>query len=153
MSDATVLERFIEARPLCVMTRCILGHLMTDDLDAVFAQCRQRQYEVDIKFSALAVSVADVALNFCANFNQAYKKHKEQLAASVVAYYGKHPRVLGDLRCLPRDFVYISRAGSSVAVGYSSPGTGSNPGGVSEQSVPIGPPWQGLGSYVLSAGE
>src|SRR5205085_5779351 len=44
-------------------------------------------------FSALAVSVADVALNFCANFNQAYKKHKNELAASVVAYYGKLNRV------------------------------------------------------------
>jgi hypothetical protein len=66
---------------------------MTEDLDCVFAQCRQRQYEGDIKFSALAVSVADVALSFCENFNQAYKKHKEELAASVVAYYGKLNRV------------------------------------------------------------
>jgi len=93
MNDSKLMERFIESRPLCVMTRCILGHVMADDLDDVFAQCRQRQYEGDIKFSALAVSVADVALNFCKNFNQAYKKHQEQLAASAVAYYGKLNRV------------------------------------------------------------
>jgi len=93
MNGSKVMERFVESRPLCVMTRCILGHLMTDDLDGVFAQCRQRQYQGDIKFSALAASVADVALNFCENFNQAYKKHKEELAASVVAYYGKLNRV------------------------------------------------------------
>jgi len=93
MKNSKVMERFVESRPLCVMTRCILGHLMTEDLDGVFAQCRRRQYEGDIKFSALAVSVADVALSFCENFNQAYKKHKEELAASVVAYYGKLKRV------------------------------------------------------------
>ncbi|MBV8084803.1 MAG: transposase [Chloroflexi bacterium] len=93
MSDAAVLERFLAARPLCVLTRCILGHLLTDELDEVFAQCRQRQYQGTIKFSALAASVADVALNFCANFNQAYRQHREHLAASVVAYYGKLNRV------------------------------------------------------------
>jgi hypothetical protein len=93
MKDSTTLERFVQQRPLCVMTRCILGHLMTEELDDVFAQCRHRQFQRDIKFSALAVSVADVALNFCANFNQAYKKHRQQLAASVVAYYGKLNRV------------------------------------------------------------
>lgn len=93
MSDVQLLERFIHERPLCVMTRCILGHLMTHDLDDVFAQCRQRQYQGEIKFSALAASVADVALNFCPNFNQAYRQHQEQLAASLVAYYGKLKRV------------------------------------------------------------
>ena len=93
MKDSNVLERFIETRPLCVMTRCILGHLMTNELDDVFAHCRQRQYEGDLKFSALAVAVGDVALNFCENFNQAYHQHKKQLAVSVEAYYGKINRV------------------------------------------------------------
>jgi hypothetical protein len=85
MKESKILDRFLASRPLCVMTRCILGHLLTEDLDGVFAACRQRQYQADIKFSALAVSVADVALSFCANFNQAYNKHKQQLAASLVA--------------------------------------------------------------------
>src|SRR5580765_1673414 len=93
MRDSRVMERFIETRPLCVMTRCILGHLLTEDLDEVFAQCCERQYERDVKFSALAISVADVALSFCGNFNQAYKKHKEELEVSAVAYYGKLKRV------------------------------------------------------------
>jgi hypothetical protein len=93
MSDAGVLERFVEDQPLCVMTRCILGDFLTTELDDVFAQCRQRQYQADIKFSALALSVADVALSFCGNFNQAYHKHKQDLAASIVAYYGKLNRV------------------------------------------------------------
>src|SRR6185436_2983253 len=93
MQASTVLERFVAAAPLCVLTRCILGHLLTDDLDEVFARCRQRQYQGVLKFSALAASVADVALGFCDNFNQAYHQHKEELSASVVAYYGKLHRV------------------------------------------------------------
>lgn len=93
MSEATILERFIQTRPLCVMTRCILGHLLSQELDEVFAQTRQRQYQGAIKFSALAASVADVALNFCPSFNQAYRQHQEHLAASLVAYYGKLNRV------------------------------------------------------------
>jgi hypothetical protein len=93
MAESKVMERFVTDRPLSVMTRCILGHLMTSDLAEVFVQRRERQYEREIEFSALAVSVADVALSFCANFNQAYKIHKREIAASVVAYYGKLKRV------------------------------------------------------------
>jgi hypothetical protein len=93
MTDLTTFERFVQKKPLCVMTRCILDHVLTEELDDVFAQCRHRQFERDIKFSALAVSVADVTLGFCGNFNQAYKKHHEELAASVVAYYGKLNRL------------------------------------------------------------
>lgn len=93
VADSKVMERFVADRPLCVMTRCVLGHLMTPDLDDVFSRCRERQYEGEIKFSALATSVADVALNFCDNFNQAYKAHQKGIAASVVAYYGKLNRV------------------------------------------------------------
>jgi IS4 transposase len=93
MTDSSILQRFVEARPLCVMTRCILGHLMTAELDDVFEHCRQRQYESDLKFSALAVAVGDVALSFCENFNQAYHQHKKELAVTVEAYYGKIKRV------------------------------------------------------------
>jgi hypothetical protein len=50
---------------MCVMTRCIWKHILNEDVDEVFAQCRQRQYEADTTFSALAASVADIALDFC----------------------------------------------------------------------------------------
>lgn len=120
MKDSKVMERFVETRPLCVMTRCVLGHLMTEDLDDVFAQCRQRQYEGDIKFSALAVSVADVALSFCENFNQAYKKHKQELAASAVAYYGKLKRVEPSISEGVVEFAYRKASGLLRAIGARS---------------------------------
>jgi len=93
MAVSKVMERFIADRALCVMTRCILGHLMNSELDGLFAESRERQYEREIKFSALATSVADVVLGFCENPNQSYKRHKEKIGASIVAYYGKLNRV------------------------------------------------------------
>jgi hypothetical protein len=93
MTSSTVMDQFIQKRPLCVMTRCILGHVMSQDLDQVFAQHRQRQYEQELTFAALAASVADVTLGFCDNFNQAYSQHRQELAVSLTAYYGKINRV------------------------------------------------------------
>lgn len=89
MANSAVMDRFIEERPLCVMTRCILAHLMNDDLNIVFQECRERQYDGHLPFVELATSVADVALGFCDNFNQAYKKYKQELEVSLVAFYGK----------------------------------------------------------------
>ncbi len=93
MAVSKVMERFITDQPLCVMTRCILGHLMNAELDGLFAETRERQYEREIKFSALAASVADVVVGFCENPNQSYKRHKQEIGASLVAYYGKLNRV------------------------------------------------------------
>ncbi len=89
MSGKTVLNRFMEKNPLAVMTRCIVGCLMDESLDEVFEQNRKRQYEDTIKFSTVAMSVAEIALGTVKNRNQAYRKYKEQLGTSDVAYIGK----------------------------------------------------------------
>jgi hypothetical protein len=89
MSGKAVLDRFIQKNPLAVMTRCIVGALMGEELDTVFEQNRCRQYDDTIKFSVVALSVAEIALGTVKNRNQAYLKHKEQIQASATAYYGK----------------------------------------------------------------
>lgn len=89
MSGKTVLDRFIEKDPLAVMTRCIVGTLMTDELDEVFDQHRCRQYHDTIKFSTVAMSMAEIALGTVENRNQAYRKYQQELRTSVEAYYGK----------------------------------------------------------------
>ena len=48
-----------------------------------------RQYDDTIKFSAIALSMADIVLGTVKNRNQAYNKHKQQIDASKTAYYGK----------------------------------------------------------------
>lgn len=97
MFAKAVLERFIEKNPLAVITRSIVGCLMGEDLDEVFQQNRSRQYGESIKFSTVAMSMGEIALGTVKNRNQAYRKYREELQASVVAYYGKlnrtEPRV------------------------------------------------------------
>ncbi len=89
MSGKTVLDRFIQKNPLTVMTRCIVETLVADGLDEVFDSNRSRQYEDTIKFSTVAMSMAEIALGTVKNRNQAYLKYKEELQTSVEAYYGK----------------------------------------------------------------
>ena len=89
MSGKSVMDRFIQKNPLAVMTRCIAKSLMGEKLDQVFEQNRSQQYDDTIKFSTVAISMAEIALGTVENRNQAYRKYKEELQTSVVAYYGK----------------------------------------------------------------
>lgn len=89
MSSKAMLDRFIEKHPLAVMTRCIAGTLCAKELDDVFEQNRSRQYDETIKFSVIALSMADIVLGTVKNRNQAYDKHEQQIKASKTAYYGK----------------------------------------------------------------
>src|SRR5688500_11680709 len=84
-----VLERFIEKNPLAVMVRCLSGQLMCEELDQVFERQRSQCYEDQLKFSALAATVAEIALGTVENPNQAYKAYREELCVSKTAYYDK----------------------------------------------------------------
>lgn len=89
MSGKNVMDRFIEKNPLTVMTRCIANSLMGEELDRIFQENRCRQYDDTIKFSTIAMSMAEIALGTVENRNQAYRKYKDELQTSTVAYYGK----------------------------------------------------------------
>ena len=89
MSGKIVMDRFIEKNPLAVMTRSIVGALMGEEVEEVFQENRSRQYDDTIKFSTAAMSMCEIALGTVKNRNQAYLKYKEELNASVVAFYGK----------------------------------------------------------------
>jgi len=93
MSGKAVLDRFIDKNPLAVMTRSIVECVLGDQLDQVFEEHRGRQYDSTIKFSTLAMSMAEIALGTVENRNQAYAKYKDDLQASKVAYYGKLNRI------------------------------------------------------------
>jgi hypothetical protein len=78
MDDQTVLQRFIEHRPLAVMTRLIVNEVLDDDLDAVFAQYRDRNYTREMLFSNLCVSIAD-GPTFCWLWNHSlYNKRGDE---------------------------------------------------------------------------
>jgi len=89
MSNQDVLQKFVNKAPFAVMTRLATQAVVAEDLDQLFDQHRQQQYEKEVKFSAIAMAVADVALNFSENFNQAYKVHREELGVAITSFYDK----------------------------------------------------------------
>ncbi|MGB6042574.1 MAG: transposase [Pirellulales bacterium] len=89
MSNQEMMRKFIDKAPFAVMTRLATGAVIAEELDQVFQDHRQQQYERNVKFSAVAMAVADVALNFSENFNQAYKVHRQQLGVAITSFYDK----------------------------------------------------------------
>ena len=89
MSTNKVLNRFISAAPFAVMTRVVAQGFIGDHLDDVFEEHRGQQYEQQVRFSAIATAVADVAFQYVDNFNQAYNLHKDKLNVSVQSFYEK----------------------------------------------------------------
>lgn len=89
MADQKVLQRFVNKRPLAVMTRIIIGEVLDDELDSIFDQHRGRNYTREMLFSHLCVAMADVTLEFCPSPNQAYIEHQEELRISKNAFYNK----------------------------------------------------------------
>lgn len=89
MSNQAVMDKFIKKSPFAVMTRVATQALIAGELDQVFQQNRKQQYEKKVQFSAVATAVADVAMNFSENFNQAYKVHKKQLRVALTSFYDK----------------------------------------------------------------
>ena len=89
MNNQDVLQKFIAKTPFAVMTRIAAQAVIAEELDQVFEEHREFQYEKNVKFSAVAMAVADVAMNFSENFNQAYKAHRKQLGVAVTSFYDK----------------------------------------------------------------
>lgn len=85
----SLLEKFVGKCPFAVMTRMLAEDFIGKHLDQVFDERREHQYEHKLKFSALALAVADVTLNFCENLNQAYKQHRDQLGVEITSFYDK----------------------------------------------------------------
>ena len=90
MADTDVLDRFIQQRPLAVMTRLILGELFQGaELAELFKKHRQRGYEKELRFEDLCTVMADVVLEFSPSPTRAYKDAKEKLGVSKTAFFNK----------------------------------------------------------------
>jgi len=89
MDDQGILQRFVNKRPLAVMTRLIVGEVLDDELETLFGLHRGRNYTREMLFSSLCLALADVVLEFSPSPNQAYIAHKESLAVSKNAFYNK----------------------------------------------------------------
>ena len=84
-----IFDRFVAKAPFAVMTRVLSQDFIGNNLNAIFESHRESQYDYISTFEAVAATVADVALNFSENFNQAYKEHKEELGVTRQSFYAK----------------------------------------------------------------
>lgn len=84
-----IFDRFKDKAPFAVMTRILAQDFIGGELNRIFDDNRELQYDYIATFEAIAATVADVALNFSDNFNQAYKEHKEELEVSRQSFYAK----------------------------------------------------------------
>lgn len=93
VSTQELLNRYVESRPLAVLTRIILNEVVSSDLDQVFHENRTQGYERELLYSQLAAAISEVVLGFCRSPNQAYNKLREELNVSKTAFYEKLKRV------------------------------------------------------------
>lgn len=90
MSIAEQLSRFTDACPFAVMTRAVIGSLLdSQQLNDLFENEAERQYDRQIPFMAVVWSMAELALGTLASKNQAYKQYQEEIGASKTAFYNK----------------------------------------------------------------
>jgi IS4 transposase len=91
---SSALDRFLAQRPMCVMARGVLEHLLDPaHVDAVFAAAAGRGYQKELLFSALADLFADVVLRVEPSVHAAYQRREAGLGVSAVAVYRKLSRV------------------------------------------------------------
>ena len=84
-----VFDRFVDKAPFAVMTKVLAQDFIGNDMNRLFDDNREMQYAYIASFQAVAATVADVALNFSDNFNQAYKEHKAELGVTRQSFYAK----------------------------------------------------------------
>ncbi len=89
----TLVDRFTKDAPVAVMTRALFANILAPkELDTIFQDCAEKQYEGELLFStavhllALAVTKQQSALN------AAYRQHQGSINVSVTAVY---QRLLG----------------------------------------------------------
>jgi hypothetical protein len=86
----TLIDRFTKEAPVAVMTRALFANILAPkELDTLFQDCAEKQYEGELLFStavhllALAVTKQQPALN------AAYRQHQDSIDVSVTAIYQK----------------------------------------------------------------
>jgi hypothetical protein len=89
VTDQELLSKFIAKSPFAVLTGLATQAVVESDLDQVFEEHREKQYTRRAKFSAVAMAVADVALGFSENFNQAYTASRKNLGICLQSFYDK----------------------------------------------------------------
>ena len=86
----SLIERFAKEAPVAVMFRGLFANILApQDIDAVFHDCAEKQYENEILFSSVVELLALAVTKQHPSLHSAYRRHKETLGVSVAALYDK----------------------------------------------------------------
>ncbi|MDH5658996.1 MAG: transposase [Nitrosopumilus sp.] len=87
---AEIFDRFVEKTPVGVMTRALLERaLVAQELDELFAEHAEQQYERKLLFSTMVDLMALVVCGVHPSVNAAYKAIRERIPSSLTAVYDK----------------------------------------------------------------
>ena len=87
---AEVFERFVSESPLTVMLRILLEQsLSADDVDELFEQHAQRQYQRDLLFSTVVTLMSLVVCGISLSINAAYQSKTKGIGVRVQSVYNK----------------------------------------------------------------
>jgi Transposase DDE domain len=86
----TLLQRFAERAPLCVLARALLERaLQPDPLDRLFDELATVQYTRELLFSSVVDLLTQVALRAFPSVRQAYRDDPQRYGVSLAAVYAK----------------------------------------------------------------
>lgn len=87
---SNAFDRFLAQRPMAVMARGVLEHLLDPaHLDRVFEAAAERGYQRELLFSTLVDLFADVVLRVEPSVHAAYQRRQAEVGVSAAAVYRK----------------------------------------------------------------
>ena len=87
---ADIFSRFEQKSPFAVLLRTIFQRLLpAEQLDKLFSDTAEKQYERTLLFSTLMTLMFEVVLRCSPSINHSYKRHKDEVGVSAVAVYAK----------------------------------------------------------------
>jgi IS4 transposase len=90
MSFDALMDRFAHEAPVATMTRALMANILSiPELDAIFGDCRQRQYEDKLLFSSVVGLLSLVVTKAQPSVHAAYQAQRKELGVSVKALYDK----------------------------------------------------------------
>jgi hypothetical protein len=85
-----LIDRFAEKAPVAAMARGLLAHaLSADQLNLLFHEHAERQYEGELLFSSVIELLSLVVTETQKSLHAAYQTHQDELAVSLTAFYDK----------------------------------------------------------------
>jgi IS4 transposase len=85
-----IIDRFTQAAPVATMVRVAMANVLSSrELDAIFHDCRERQYQGKLLFSSLVRLMSLVVSKSKPSLHAAYQSQQEELGVSAKALYDK----------------------------------------------------------------